>query len=120
MNALRLGLLREGQNPSLSPRIFEWALGVAELQGTYDLFDLSGDAVEQKLRSPDWDGLNVTVPHKTRAYELCSHATAHAAAAGAVNTLSRRDGAVWGDNSDVFGFSFALSAFWRVARFSRR
>jgi shikimate dehydrogenase len=51
-------------------------------------------------------GANVTVPFKQLAYELCreqSGLSAHAAVAGAVNTLLLKDGKLYGDNTDGQG-----------------
>ncbi len=49
-------------------------------------------------------GLNVTVPFKQEAFELASqHLSARARVAGAVNTLSWRDGTLHGCNTDGVG-----------------
>ncbi len=49
-------------------------------------------------------GCNVTVPFKEAAYELATHLTERAAAAGAVNTLKlEADGTLLGDNTDGAG-----------------
>lgn len=51
-------------------------------------------------------GANVTVPFKQHAYELCREQgglSAHAAVAGAVNTLLLKDGKLYGDNTDGQG-----------------
>ena len=48
-------------------------------------------------------GLNVTVPFKTRAYELSEQLTDRAKAAGVVNVLWMQDGILHGDNSDGVG-----------------
>ena len=48
-------------------------------------------------------GANVTVPFKLEAAALASVLSARAEAAGAVNTLTFRDGAVAGDNTDGAG-----------------
>jgi shikimate dehydrogenase len=48
-------------------------------------------------------GLNVTVPFKERAYQLCSHLSARAKAAGVVNILWQENGRYHGDNSDGLG-----------------
>jgi shikimate dehydrogenase len=53
-------------------------------------------------------GANVTVPHKEAAFAACDRLTANAADLGAVNTLWREDGNLWGDNSDVAGFLASL------------
>ncbi len=46
----------------------------------------------------------MTAPHKEAAYRLCDRRTPVADALGAVNTLWREDGFLWGDNTDVAGF----------------
>lgn len=51
-------------------------------------------------------GANVTVPFKQVAYDFCQSTGAlsdHARVAGAVNTLSKKDGKLYGDNTDGQG-----------------
>jgi shikimate dehydrogenase len=48
-------------------------------------------------------GLNVTLPFKGDAYRYASELTERARAAEAVNTLTFRDGKVYGDNTDGVG-----------------
>lgn len=48
-------------------------------------------------------GVNVTVPFKEQAFDLCDRLTERARQAGAVNTLWRVDGALHGDNTDGAG-----------------
>ncbi len=48
-------------------------------------------------------GANVTVPFKEEAFRLATRRTERAELAGAVNTLSFRDGEIIGDNTDGFG-----------------
>ena len=48
-------------------------------------------------------GANVTVPFKIEACALADALSARAEAAGAVNTLSFRDGVIFGDNTDGAG-----------------
>lgn len=48
-------------------------------------------------------GLNVTVPFKERAFELCDSLTPRARDAGAVNTLTFEAGRIAGDNTDGTG-----------------
>jgi len=55
-------------------------------------------------------GVNVTVPHKEAAFAACDRLTDSASATGAVNTLWREGGALWGDNTDVVGFLASLDA----------
>ena len=48
-------------------------------------------------------GLNITVPHKAEVVKLCDQLSERASTAGAVNTLSFRDGEIHGDNTDGIG-----------------
>ena len=48
-------------------------------------------------------GANVTLPFKEQAMQMCDHLTARAKLAGAVNTLSFKNGEICGDNTDGVG-----------------
>ncbi|MBL0142287.1 MAG: shikimate dehydrogenase [Betaproteobacteria bacterium] len=50
-------------------------------------------------------GANVTLPFKVDAFAFAGERTARAEAAGAVNTLARRDATVLGDNTDGAGLA---------------
>ena len=54
-------------------------------------------------------GMNVTVPFKVDAYQLCSERSPRAEAAGAVNTLIFEAGYIRGDNTDGAGLIADLS-----------
>jgi shikimate dehydrogenase len=53
-------------------------------------------------------GVNVTIPHKQAVLPMCSQVGAEAAAAGSVNTLLVRDGAIHGESTDGRGLLWAL------------
>jgi shikimate dehydrogenase len=53
-------------------------------------------------------GANVTVPHKVAAFAECDRCTSVAQALGAVNTIWREGGILWGDNTDAEGFLGSL------------
>jgi shikimate dehydrogenase len=56
------------------------------------------------LRDAGYLGLNVTVPFKLDAAKLADELSPRARLAGAVNTLRFDDDAIFGDNTDGFGF----------------
>lgn len=60
------------------------------------------------LRDDDVLGANVTVPHKQAVMGLCDDVSPLATAIGAVNTLTPRDGRLYGENTDAYGFVRAL------------
>jgi len=57
----------------------------------------------QPLLDAGYRGINVTVPFKFEAYDICHHHSARAKSAGAVNTLSFKSGEIVGDNTDGAG-----------------
>ena len=72
----------------------------------YELLQVAPDNLEQAVRQfqrTGGKGLNVTVPHKAAVVKLCDHLSERAATAGAVNTLSFREGEIHGDNTDGIG-----------------
>jgi shikimate dehydrogenase len=92
---------------SLSPRIHsEFARATGESL-EYQAIEIAGDAFATgiaDLQQRGFCGLNVTVPFKREAWELCSSMTSRAKTAGAVNTLClQADGSIHGDNTDGVG-----------------
>ena len=94
------GLLGERLGHSFSPRIHR-ELGTY----AYALYEKSPGELEGFLKSGRFDGLNVTIPYKQAVMPYCAELSAQAAAIGSVNTLIRRkDGTLWGGNTDYDGF----------------
>jgi shikimate dehydrogenase len=116
----RLGLIGNNVAHSISPVIYDWGLRAAGLDGEYRLHSLTREQAQALIRNEQWHGLNVTTPHKVAAIEWCSHLSARAEMTGAVNTITRRNDALWGDNTDVLGFEFALKRWWNPSEEIRR
>lgn len=57
----------------------------------------------KELIAQGYKGVNVTVPFKFEAFNLCNTLTDRAQAAGAVNTLTFKDNQISGDNTDGAG-----------------
>jgi shikimate dehydrogenase len=78
----------------------------------YELLQVSPEKLETAVRQfqrTGGKGLNVTVPHKTEITRLVDRTSERAATAGAVNTLTFRDGEILGDNTDGIGLLRDLS-----------
>ena len=107
---MRLVVLGDPVEHSLSPAIHNAALAAAGLVGEYGRrrVDSVGmaDAVDE-VRSGVLSGANVTMPHKELAAELCDRTSRAAGRAGAVNTLVSSGGAVVGHNTDIAGIRAA-------------
>ena len=96
---LRCGLLGRTLGHSYSPAIHA-LLG----DYRYDLIELEPEALEAFVKTGPWDGLNVTIPYKKAVVPFCDELSPLAAALGSVNTLVKRDGKIYGDNTDAYGF----------------
>ena len=54
--------------------------------------------------------VNVTIPYKTDAYRLCNVLSDEARSIGSVNTVVNKNGTLYGDNTDIFGFIYMLNS----------
>ncbi len=92
---------------SRSPIIHGHWLKTYAIDGAYERIAVPVGSFREFADTIGRDGLrgsNVTVPHKETAFAICDSRTAAAEAMGAVNTLWREDGRLWGDNTDAHGF----------------
>jgi shikimate dehydrogenase len=96
---------------SLSGAMQQAAFDSLGIDATYELWDRApialGDAVVE-LRTDDFLGANVTIPHKERVVPMVDKLTEEAHATGAVNTLTKEGRKLVGHNTDVPGFKVAL------------
>jgi shikimate dehydrogenase len=92
---------------SRSPIIHRHWLEVHGVEGAYEKIATPPGEFARFARGVGAGGLrgaNVTVPHKEAAFAACDRLTPSARAIGAVNTLWREGGELWGDNTDAEGF----------------
>jgi shikimate dehydrogenase len=108
---------------SLSGAMQQAAFDAAGIPATYELWDRSplelADAIAE-LRSDDFLGANVTIPHKEKAVTLVDRLTEEAHATGAVNTITREGKRLVGHNTDVPGFRVALETLVGKQRMPRQ
>lgn len=74
---------------------------------TYELIEAEPEQFETAVlgfAAAGGSGMNVTLPHKEAAFELCNTLGEEARAAGAVNTITFRNRSLHGDNTDGTGF----------------
>ncbi len=110
----RLGLIGDPVAHSLSPAMQNAGLASLGIPGTYERWRTDAEAIPARiasLRATDILGANVTVPHKQAVIAHLDGLTALARQVGAVNTIVRDGDRLFGDNTDVYGFTTALMAF---------
>ncbi len=94
---------------SISPKMHTFAIDGLGLDATY-----TKTLVEDACKIPtiflkEFDGANVTVPHKEAAFNLCDEVRGIAKDIKAVNTLINKDGNMIGYNTDAEGFYLSMS-----------
>jgi shikimate dehydrogenase len=96
---------------SLSGAMQQAAFDALGVDATYEQWDRPPiqlpDAIAE-LRSDDFLGANVTIPHKERVVPMVDRLTEEAHATGAVNTITKEAKRLVGHNTDVVGFRTAL------------
>ena len=101
---MKCGLLGEKLGHSYSPQIHSMFSDYE-----YILYEKTPSQVEEFVKEGSWNGLNVTIPYKKTVIPFCDILSDVALATGSVNTLVKtKDGVIFGDNTDAFGFSCLL------------
>lgn len=89
-------------------------LGFDGCYGRYLLKD--GSRLKEKFLSLGLKGANITVPHKEEAYNACDKLDDFAQKVGVVNTIVKKDGLLYGYNTDASGFLRAIMEFGDLKR----
>jgi shikimate dehydrogenase len=94
---------------SLSPRFQNAAFRAAGVDGLYLALRCDEDSLPGLLQgiARAGGGGNVTLPHKEHAARLVERRTPALERTGACNAFWLEDSQIWGDNTDVAGFSAA-------------
>jgi shikimate dehydrogenase len=96
---------------SLSGAMHQAAFDSLGIDASYELWDRPPIQLPEsitELRTDDFLGANVTIPHKERVTPLVDRLTEEAHATGAVNTITKEGKRLVGHNTDVPGFKVAL------------
>lgn len=94
------GLIGRRLGHSYSPQIHR-----ALADYDYKLWELEPEELETFFRRQDFTGVNVTIPYKQAVIPLLDDLSETARAIGAVNTVVRRGGKLYGDNTDFAGMA---------------
>jgi shikimate dehydrogenase len=108
---IRLGVFGDPVAHSLSPQMQNAALRAREIDLQYARFHIRANELRSallSLRTLDFVGINLTVPHKIAAFTQIDEADESATRAGAVNTIRVRDEKLIGSNTDGEGFLRAI------------
>lgn len=115
---LKSGVLGWPVAHSRSPLIHGHWLQTHGIDGSYEKLAVAPEdfaAFVRAMPARGFVGCNVTVPHKTAAFELADSADALATRLGAANTLVFSDGKITAYNTDGYGFLANIEASLREA-----
>jgi shikimate dehydrogenase len=115
---MRYGLIGKGIQKSMSPAIHSLIFKSLNLEETYGLFDMDQADLVSHIEAMRAEGVghNVTMPYKQVVMPLLDEIDPAAAAIGAVNTISNRDGRLKGWNTDYWGFAWMLKRIQAEAK----
>lgn len=102
---MQYALIGEKLGHSFSKDIHESVFGYS-----YELCPLSPDKLDSFLKTRDFLGLNVTIPYKQAVIPYLDGIDKAAEKIGAVNTVVKRGGKLYGYNTDFYGMKMALLA----------
>lgn len=97
------GLLGEHLSHSFSPQIHA-LLGDYE----YRLFEVEPENLGGFMTEHNFDGINVTIPYKKEVMKYLDIISDEARKIGSVNTVTVREGKLYGDNTDYYGFLYMV------------
>lgn len=109
---LRLALLGDPVAHSLSPLMHREAMEQAGLRGSYETIRAGRSRLRSEVeavRRGERDGINVTMPLKQAAAELCDGLTPEAERSGSVNTIKAAGGGIVGHSTDVVAVCHILA-----------
>ncbi|MCF7803570.1 MAG: shikimate dehydrogenase [Candidatus Marinimicrobia bacterium] len=108
----RFAVIGDPIEHSLSPRLHTYLMWKCNISGTYsrirvrDKPELEG--VIGKLRRNELNGINITAPWKSEAFNRMDELSPEAKSAGVINTIQSNDGTLVGHNTDIYGVSESL------------
>lgn len=106
-NFIKTAVIGHPISHSKSPLIHNYWLKKNALNGDYKAIDIHPDSLEkdvQQLIDDGYSGFNITIPHKITIMELCEEVDTLAQKIGAVNTVTIKEGKLYGTNTDTYGF----------------
>lgn len=101
----KCGLLGEHLSHSFSPQIHK---ELADYE--YKLYEMAEYEVGPFLKNCPLDAMNVTIPYKKTVMPFLDFISDEAKKIGSVNTIVKKDGKLFGYNTDYFGFLHMVKA----------
>ncbi len=102
---------------SKSPQMHNAGFENIDYDGVYKKHHLEdGHTIKEVFLENNYEGANITVPHKEFAYENADEVRGLANEIKAVNTYIKEDGKVIAYNTDAPGFLYAIESFGEIKK----
>lgn len=101
----KCGILGEHLSHSFSPFIHSYLCDYS-----YDIYEVAPDDLESFMKNNDLDAWNVTIPYKKAVIPFLDYISTEAKVIGAVNLIIKKNGKLYGYNTDYFGFEYMLES----------
>jgi shikimate dehydrogenase len=91
---------------SLSPKIHQYFASQFDIDLDYQRIDVESTNFKKTLidlKQEGYEGLNITLPLKNLAYEICDELSSRAQQTKSVNTISIKNDKLYGDTTDGLG-----------------
>ena len=99
----RCGLLGEHLSHSFSPLIHNMLSDY-----DYKTYEVEPEKLEAFVKNGGLDAFNVTIPYKKAVIPFLDKISPEAESIGAINVVTRKNGKLYGYNTDYFGFAYML------------
>lgn len=116
-STLHFAVIGDPIGHSKSPLMHNAAFRALGIDADYTAIHVTREALPDFLESArkTLSGFNITVPHKNAVIPFLDGITPRAALAGSVNTVSVRDGKLFGDTTDATGLEHAVQEVFGLA-----
>lgn len=101
----RCGLLGEHLGHSFSPLIHNMLSDY-----DYKTYEVEPEKLEAFVKNGGLDAFNVTIPYKKAVIPFLDEISPEAELIGAINVITRKNGRLYGYNTDYFGFAYMLNS----------
>ena len=97
---------------SLSPKIHNYWFKKNNINAIYEKKMINSEEIKeiiQNIKDEKIYGMNVTVPYKQEIIKYLDDSSPSAKKTNSVNTVFKKNGRIYGDNTDIIGFELAIT-----------
>jgi shikimate dehydrogenase len=98
---------------SKSPQLHEAGFADLNIEAEFAALDIRPEDLKTWIQTEfrqNFEGVSITIPHKEAIRDFVDQETEAATQIGAINTLFKKDGLIWGTNTDAIGALRAVQA----------